>query len=78
MKKIDVFISDLVLKINITEKKWVRVLDLKHEVDFQSKENSVVYANEVLEIVIVKQEEKKEWEDLIEDTLDKEQIKQRR
>ncbi|EAR87721.1 tetratricopeptide repeat protein (macronuclear) [Tetrahymena thermophila SB210] len=78
MKKIDIFISDLVLKINITEKKWVRVLDLKHEIDFQGQENNVVYANEVLEIILVKKEEKKHWEDLIEDGLDKEQIKKRR
>ncbi|KAL4480776.1 hypothetical protein ABPG72_001645 [Tetrahymena utriculariae] len=78
MKKIDIFISDLVLKINIIEKKWVRVLDLKHEIDFQGQENNVVYANEVLEIILVKKEEKKHWEDLIEDDLDKEQIKRRR
>lgn len=32
MKKIDVFVSDVVLKINIQEKKWVRIIDLQHPV----------------------------------------------
>ena len=54
VKKIDVFVSDLVLKINIPEKKWVRVIDLKHPVDFLSKENSVVFANEIIEVTLIK------------------------
>ena len=32
MKKIDIFLSDLVLKINVNEKKMIKVIDLKHEV----------------------------------------------
>ena len=78
VKKIDVFVSDLVLKINIPEKKWVRVIDLKHPVDFLSKENAVVFANEIVEVTLIKKEEKLHWEDLVEDTLGKEELKQRR
>lgn len=78
MKKIDLFVSDVVVKINITEKKWVRVIDLKHEVLFLSKETSVIYANEILEVTLLKEDQSIQWEDLVEDQLDKEQIKNRR
>lgn len=78
MKKIDLFVSDVVMKINITEKRWVRIIDLKHEVQFLSKETTVVYANDFLEITLLKEDQSIHWEDLVEDSLDKEQIKSRR
>jgi len=42
MKKIDIFLSDLVLKINVNEIKMIKVIDLKHEVQFDSTENHVL------------------------------------
>jgi len=36
MKKIDIYMSDLVLKINVTDLKLVKLLDLKYEIDFES------------------------------------------
>ena len=41
LKKIDIYMSDLVLKINVNEIKYVKILDLKHEIDFESTENHV-------------------------------------
>ena len=41
-KNIDVELADLVLKINVLDKKLVKTWDLAHEVDFLSKENSTV------------------------------------
>lgn len=42
MKKIDIFMSDLVLKINVTDLKLVKLLDLKYEIDFESTKNHVI------------------------------------
>ena len=41
MKKIDIYMSDLILKINVNEIKYIKILDLKHEIDFESTENHV-------------------------------------
>ena len=43
MKKIDIYMSDLVLKVNVTEIKMVKLLDLKDKIDFESTENQVIY-----------------------------------
>ena len=43
MKKIDIFMSDVLLKINVTELKMIKILDLKYEIDFESTENHVKY-----------------------------------
>lgn len=35
----------------------MKIFDLQHEVDFTSKENIVVYANDFLEITLIKKED---------------------
>jgi hypothetical protein len=45
MKKIDVYMSDLVLKVNVSEIKMVKLLDLKNKIDFESTENHVININ---------------------------------
>jgi hypothetical protein len=40
-----------VLKVNAQEKKQIYLLDLLHEVDFTSNENTIVYASDVLEVI---------------------------
>jgi dyslexia susceptibility 1 candidate gene 1 protein len=45
MKKIDIYMSDLVLKVNVAEIKMVKLLDLKEKIDFESTENHVIYKN---------------------------------
>lgn len=77
IKKIEVEVSDLVLKVNVTEKNMVRVFDLKHEVEWQSKEQQSIYQNEVLEIQLIKKSEEI-WGELTEAKLSKEELKVRR
>lgn len=36
LSKIDIYVSDLVLKINIPSIRYIKVLDLKHEIDHNS------------------------------------------
>ena len=47
MKKIDIYMSDLVLKVNVAEIKIVKLLDLKDKIDFESTENHVKYKNNI-------------------------------
>ena len=47
MKKIDIFMSDVLLKVNVTELKMIKILDLKYEIDFESTENHVKYFESV-------------------------------
>lgn len=54
MKKIDIFISDFLLKINVLDRNYVKVLDLKYEIDFANPENNAIYNNDILEIILVK------------------------
>ena len=77
LKKIDVYLADLLLKINVQEKNFVKVYDLRHEVDYQSKENSTVYVDEHLEVHLMKKEAKL-WDDLLENSLSKEERLARR
>jgi len=56
LKKIDLFISDYLLKINVVDKNFVKVFDLKYEIDFANPENSAIYNNDILEIVMIKKE----------------------
>lgn len=44
--------SDVILKVNLQERNYVKIFDLQHEIDFKSKENTVVYANDTLEITL--------------------------
>lgn len=53
-KKIDVFVADVILKINVPEKKFVVIFDLENEVEPESRETRFVYSGEVLEIALVK------------------------
>lgn len=77
-KKIDVSTSDLTLKVNIQEKNYVRLFDLEHEIDYLSKEATVVYANDVLEVTLIKKEENKAWSSLVVENLSREELRQRR
>ncbi len=42
LKKVDVFLSDLILRITSLEKKSTHFLDLAHQIDYKSSENKFV------------------------------------
>ena len=52
MKNIMVEVTDLVLKINVTDRKMVKTLDLWQHVQLDGA--SVIYANNMLEVSLVK------------------------
>lgn len=52
MKNILVEVADLVLKVNVTDRKIVKTLDLWQEVLLEGA--STVYANNVLEVTLIK------------------------
>jgi hypothetical protein len=54
LKKVDIFLSDLILKVNSLEKNQVHFLDLLHEVDFRSPENKFVLSNGLLHATLKK------------------------
>ena len=79
MKNIDLYLSDLVFRINISEKKIVKVLDFQHEVDYLSKDNKFAFTSEnKLECSIIKKEGKKVWDQLLVIGLNKEELIERR
>ncbi len=53
LKKIDIFLSDVILKVNCMEKNFVKILDLSEQIDYESKDNRVVYTQEILEISLI-------------------------
>ncbi len=76
-KKLDFFLSDVFLKINILEKNLIKILDFHGEIDYLSKSNSFLYMNENLEIILQKHE-KGLWPCLLIDKYSKEEIIHRR
>ena len=65
LKKVDIFLSDLILKVNSLEKNQVHFLDLAHEVDFKSPENKFVLINGLLHATLKKTEADLEWQNLL-------------
>lgn len=77
LKKIDVYMTDLVLKINVKENNFIKIFDFESEVDYRNRENKITYNNGVLELLIKKQQPKT-WNSLVAQGLSKEEIRQRR
>lgn len=55
IKKIEFFLSDVVLRVTSLEKKTTHVFDLFEAINYKSKENKNVYVNGVLEITLLKE-----------------------
>jgi len=77
-KKIDIFTSDCILKINVKELKLVKIIDLEHEIDFLAKEQKHSYINSVLEVVLLKKEFNLNWTNLEMKNMTKQELKERR
>lgn len=77
LKKIDFFLTDNFLKINITERKSIKFFDFHSNIEYQNKGNSFLYINDYLEITLYKQEAKL-WPNLLIDNLSKEELLKRR
>jgi hypothetical protein len=56
IKKIDIYMSDLILRVTSLERRATHFFDLYAPINYQSKENRNLYANNTLEITLVKAE----------------------
>lgn len=77
IKKIDIYFAPYFIKLNVSERNQVKYFDLMYEIDYTSKENTILYINDVLEIRVIKKDPVK-WEELNDSSLSKEQIMKRR
>lgn len=77
LRKIDVFLSDLVVKVNIKESKFLKTLDLHAEIDYDNNENLTMYDRGTLELYLIKKEPGV-WPDLHFKSSSKEELVRRR
>ena len=64
MKSIDVFISDLLLKISAQTIKYFAAVDFLHEVDYRNNKNKTQLIDSRLEIVLSKKVQGVHWNTL--------------
>lgn len=76
-KKIDIFYSDLMVKINVKENNYLKIFDFPEEIEYDSNENIISYEDGVLDLFIRKREDKM-WDDLVVKGLSKEETRDRR
>lgn len=77
LKKIAVTIGDLFVKVTCPDKGFAKIFDLFSEVEFSSAKNAISYSNNVLTVVILKQQ-KAIWQDLEVVALSRDEKKERR
>lgn len=56
LKKVEIYLSDLILRVTSIEKKQTHFLDLLHEVDYRSPENKFILTNGFLHTTLRKSE----------------------
>jgi len=78
LKQIDVLFTGLFLKINAPSVKFLLVIDLLNEVDFENLRNRIQLLDDKLEIFLIKKEAGLHWDTLSIRDLDKKEIKERR
>lgn len=78
IKNIEIFLSDVMLKITSKQKKTSKILDLAHEVDYLSSENKFTMIEGVINVSLKKKEANMEWESLLLEGVSMEEIKTRR
>lgn len=77
LKKIDVFLSDLVIKVNVQDSNFLKIIDLHAEIDYLNNENLTLYERGTLELYLIKKEPGV-WPDLAVKNISKEDLIKRR
>ena len=54
LKKVDIFVSDLILRVTSLEKKQTHFIDLVHEIDYRSPDNKFLLTNGLLHATLKK------------------------
>lgn len=78
MKNVDVFIGDVLLKVNAQVIKFFLAIDFLHEVDHKSGKNKVQLLDDRLEVLLYKKVPGKSWATLEVQGLTKQEIMKRR
>jgi hypothetical protein len=77
LKKVDIFLSDLILRVTSTEKKQTHFLDLLREVEYRSPDNKFVLTNGLLHATLRKVTEE-QWPALLLEDVSLAELKARR
>ena len=64
LKNIDIFISDLLLKINAQSIKYFAAIDFLHEVEHKNSKNRIQLLDSRLEIMVMKKVQGAHWNTL--------------
>lgn len=78
LKNIDIFQSDLLIKISAQKIKYFAAIDFLHEVDYRHQKNRIQLLDDRLEVFLIKKEFGLKWEDLEIQGLNKKEITERR
>lgn len=78
LAQVDIYLSDLILRVTNSEKKSTQFIDLCHEVDYRSSENKFVFTNGALHATLKKSEPAKMWESLVVEGISLAELKNRR
>lgn len=78
LKNIDVFFSDLVLKVNATSIKYLAIVDFKYKIDYLNPKNRVQLIDNKLEVYLMKATPGAKWEQLEVSELTRSQVMARR
>ena len=65
LKNVEIYLSDLILKVNSKEKKQVITLDLAQPIDYRSPENKFKLTNGLLHATLKKVNPDEEWNILL-------------
>jgi len=77
LKKIDIDVCDLVLKVNVSANNYLKIFDFPHEIDYKNRENKTSYNDGILELYL-KKKEPMMWDSLTAQGLSKDDIRKRR
>ena len=78
MKNVEIYLSDLFLRITSKQKKTSQVLDFNQEIDYLSAENKFVMMDGKVIATLKKKNVDENWEHLLVEDLSHEEIKERR
>jgi hypothetical protein len=78
MNKIDIYLSDLILRVTSIEKKQTQFLDLAQEIDYRSSENKFIISNEHLHATLKKLQAEVIWTVLLIEDISLADLKVRR
>ena len=78
MKNVEIFLSDLLLRVTSKQKNTSQVLDFDQEIDYLSPENKFVMMDGKIIATLKKKHVDVNWEKLLIEDLSHEEIKERR